>query len=89
MARTLEDIRSLARSFSPTAVRTLAGIMRQKKAPPLARIAACNSILDRAYGKAEQSHELNADIQITIRKLFDGDAQLVEVNPKQIDDKSK
>ncbi len=54
MAKTPTDIRSLARSHTITAVKTLAGIMEQADAPAAARVAAANSILDRGWGKAEQ-----------------------------------
>jgi len=49
------DIRSLARSHTEAAIRTLAGIMRQPKAPSAARVAAAQALLDRGWGKAAQS----------------------------------
>lgn len=54
MAKAPTDIRSLARAHTETAVRTLAGIMRQAKAPPAARVAAAQALLDRGWGKASQ-----------------------------------
>jgi hypothetical protein len=48
----------LARAHSPAAIRTLASIVGDKKAPPAARVAAANSILDRAYGKSPQSVQM-------------------------------
>ena len=54
MARALADIRSLARVHTKTAIRVLAGIMEQETAPPSARVAAANSLLDRGWGKAPQ-----------------------------------
>ena len=36
-----------------------------------AKVAACVALLDRGWGKPEQSHEMNADIQITIRQILD------------------
>lgn len=53
MAKAPAEIRSLARNHSRTALATLIGIMRQKNAPPAARVAAANSILDRGWGKPE------------------------------------
>lgn len=57
MARTLTEIRSLARSHTQTAVRVLVGIMRSKDATPAARVSAANAILDRGWGKATQPLE--------------------------------
>ena len=54
MAKAQADIRSLARGHTTTAVKVLAGIMNEKKAPHSARVAAANSLLDRGWGKAVQ-----------------------------------
>lgn len=54
MARALTDIRSLARKHTEAALKTLVGIMNQKSAPPAARVAAANSLIDRGWGKATQ-----------------------------------
>ena len=51
-ARTLTEIRSLARSHTRTAIRVLVGIMRSDDATPAARLSAANAILDRGWGKA-------------------------------------
>lgn len=53
-ARTLIEIRSLARSHTKTALRVLVGIMRSDDATPAARLSAANAILDRGWGKAAQ-----------------------------------
>jgi hypothetical protein len=60
MAKSLVEIRSLARSHTRTAVRVLVGIMRCKDATPAARVSAANAILDRGWGKATQPLE-NSD----------------------------
>lgn len=54
MSKTPTDIRSLARSHTAAAVRTLLGIMNQKKAPAAARVAAAQAVLDRGWGKPTQ-----------------------------------
>jgi len=54
VAKTLVEIRSLARSHTRTAIRVLAGIMRCEDATPAARVSAANAILDRGWGKATQ-----------------------------------
>jgi len=56
-ARTLTEIRSLARSHTRTALRVLVGIMRSEDATPAARVSAANAILDRGWGKAAQPVE--------------------------------
>ena len=61
MAKTLTEIRSLARSHTTTAVNVLVGIMRSKDATPAARVSAANAILDRGWGKAVQSLENAGD----------------------------
>ena len=52
--RVLADVQELARERSPDAINTLVAIMDDQKAPPAARVAAANSLLDRGYGKPTQ-----------------------------------
>ena len=52
--KVLSDVQDLARKRSPDAINTLAAIMDDQKAPPAARVAAANSLLDRGYGKPTQ-----------------------------------
>jgi len=60
-ARTLTEIRSLARSHTRTALRVLVGIMRSDEATPAVRLSAANAILDRGWGKAAQPIENSED----------------------------
>lgn len=62
MAKTPTDIRSLARSHTETALRTLAGIMEQPDAPAAARVSAATALLDRGWGKPTQT------VDMTVRK---------------------
>jgi hypothetical protein len=57
MARSVTEIRPLARSHTRTALNVLVAVMRNTKATPPARIAAANAILDRGWGKAAQAIE--------------------------------
>ncbi len=57
MAKSLTEIRSIARSHTRTAINVLVGVMRSKDATPAARVSAANIILDRGWGKAAQPHE--------------------------------
>ena len=55
MAKTPTDIRSLARAHTGAAINTLARIMGSPKAAPAARVAAAAALLDRGWGKAQQT----------------------------------
>jgi hypothetical protein len=57
VAKTPTDIRSLARSHTETALKVLSGIMKEDKAPPAARVAAAQALLDRGWGKSVQHIE--------------------------------
>ena len=52
--KVLGDVQELARERSPEAIKILANVMRDEKAPPAARVAAANALLDRGYGKPTQ-----------------------------------
>jgi hypothetical protein len=52
--KVLGDVQELARQQSPQAINTLAEIMGDDEAPPAARVAAANALLDRGYGKPTQ-----------------------------------
>ena len=53
--KVLGDVQALARQHTNEAIKTLAAIMRDTKAPPAARALASTSILDRAYGRPAQA----------------------------------
>src|SRR5215467_14442487 len=63
------DVRKLARSRGKEA--TLYAILRDEKAPPTARIAASVALLDRGYGRPEQSFtgSLNAHYSISDKPM--------------------
>lgn len=50
-------VRILAAQFTEQAIQTLAEIMQDKGAPPVARIVAANALLDRGWGKPAQPIE--------------------------------
>jgi Family of unknown function (DUF5681) len=50
--RAVHSIQELARKHTIEALDVLVQIMLNEKAPPNARVAAANTLLDRAYGKA-------------------------------------
>ena len=53
--RVLADVQNAAREHSTEAIKTLAQIMRNPKAPAAARISAACALLDRGYGKPVQT----------------------------------
>jgi Family of unknown function (DUF5681) len=53
--KAVPEIRFLAQDYSEAAIATLVGIMNDRKAPPAARVAASNAILDRGHGKPPQT----------------------------------
>jgi hypothetical protein len=50
------DVRELARTHTEAAVQTLVEIMNDPDAAPSARASAASSVLDRAWGRPEQSN---------------------------------
>lgn len=58
MAKAPVEIRSLARAHTESALRTLAGVMNEPSAPPSARVAAAQALLDRGWGKPHQTAEI-------------------------------
>jgi hypothetical protein len=55
--KVVADVQDAAREHSGEAIETLAGIMRDPKAPAAARTSAACALLDRGYGKPSQSIE--------------------------------
>src|SRR5215472_18389877 len=78
MAKTPTEIASLARSFTEPALKTLAAIMRQPKAPAAARVQAAVALLDRGWGKAAQLVAVDGEI----RQLVEVKLNVVHVERK-------
>jgi len=51
MAKSLTEIKSLARVHTGAAIDTLVRIMHNPASPPMARIAAAKALLDRGWGR--------------------------------------
>jgi hypothetical protein len=64
--RVLKNVQDLARQYTVPAIEALAEIVRNKKAPPAARVAAANVLLDRGYGRAPQSLEVSGNTVLQI-----------------------
>ena len=61
MPKNRGHIASLARSYTETAIKTLAGIMMEQSCPPMARIMAAKVLLDRGWGKPKEIHHSEVD----------------------------
>ncbi len=85
MAKTPADLRSLARSHTLGAVRVLAAVMNKQDATDSARVAAASELLDRGWGKAEQTqkNELDVNIRYVLEAVPD-EQWAVEYSPKRI-----
>lgn len=62
MAKAPLEIRSLARTHTEAALRTLVSIMNNERAHSSVRISAAQYLLDRGWGKAPQSLEIIGEI---------------------------
>jgi hypothetical protein len=84
MPRAVTEIRSLARSYTRTAINVLVGVMRSEDATHTARVAAANAILDRGWGKAPHALETrdNGALELIHR------IERVIVHPEDTDRKS-
>ena len=91
VAKQIVDLRSIARSHTESAVRVLASVMQQPKAPHAARVTAASVLLDRGWGKAPQQlvSEDGLDIRITIRQIIERAGEVIDVEPETIDDSSQ
>ncbi|WP_354226456.1 hypothetical protein [Bradyrhizobium sp. F1.4.3] len=82
-ARTLTEIRSVARSHTRTAINVLVGIMRSNDATPAARVSAANAILDRGWGKAAQPIENGEDGALQLIHRI----ERIIVHPEKLDNR--
>lgn len=60
MALSVTEVRAAARVHTKTMFKVLHGVATNKEAPHASRVAAANSILDRAWGKPDQAVTLEA-----------------------------
>lgn len=65
--KTIGYVRELASQQTESAIKTLAEICGREDLPPAARVAAANSLLDRAYGRPESTANIN--VNRTAREL--------------------
>ena len=92
------DVRSLARSHTKTAIRTLAGIMTGENNPAMSRVAAAKVLLDRGWGAVNQTHHIDINGETSLLKVvneivhvhetreqieFKDQTPLLEINPSK------
>ena len=65
------DVRELCKSRAVDAINTLAAVMTDVEAPPAARVAAANAILDRGFGKPAQT--INANVSRSVTDFSDAE----------------
>jgi hypothetical protein len=61
--RIIADVQALARSYTTEAIETLVGIANDPKAPPGARVAAANALLDRGWGRSTTSLTIHQEVE--------------------------
>lgn len=59
------DVKALARVHTETALNVLAKVMSAHDAPPAARVAAAQAILNRGWGQPHQSIDMTAEVTTT------------------------
>ena len=60
--KALKDVEAAAREHTDLAIKTLARICGDAKAPEAAQIAAATTLLNRGYGKPRQVVDLNTNV---------------------------
>src|SRR5262249_41715684 len=98
MPKNRGHIASLARSYTDTAIKTLAGIMMEQTSPPMARIAAAKVLLDRGWGQCSETHHIDVNGETSLLKdvneivhvyetreeiEFNDQTPLLEINPSK------
>lgn len=63
------SLQDIAQEFTGAAVQALSEIVVDKEAPPQARVAAANALLDRGYGRPKQTLETNLNAGATFLEL--------------------
>lgn len=76
------ELKALAQTYAPEALKTLSQIMRDAAAPQAARVSAANSLLDRGYGKPVQQNEIGGIDGLPIKYEFTVKRAGSEVNER-------
>ena len=62
--KALGDLRELAREHTASALQVLLKVMEDPKAASSARVGAASAVLDRGWGRAPQSFEINQESKV-------------------------
>lgn len=65
------SVKAMAQDYSADAVEVLAQIMSDPEAPPAARVAAADKLLDRAIGKSKQEVEVSTEVAYVDKAALD------------------
>ena len=95
-ARVLLEVKALCRNHSVEAIGALVEVMNSPSAPPPARVAAANSILDRAFGRPTTMVEAKVStydnmteqelIEFIVGQTIEGDAVRLLENDSETND---
>ena len=66
MPKTVKEVKELAKEFTPMALKTLAAVCSNPKAPPAARVAAADSLINRAWGTAPEFWDITSSITLEV-----------------------
>jgi hypothetical protein len=93
MPKTAKEVKELAKEHTPLALKTLAAVCGNPKAPPAARVAASEALLSRAWGKPSGDFEgLGEGLTIQIVKFnnpqIGDDMKLIEGEVERSDDEN-
>lgn len=64
------DLAKLAQSHAETAIKTLVDVMTAEEATPSARVSAASELLDRGFGRAPQT--LDVEHKVAFSEQFEG-----------------
>ena len=84
MPKSVKEVKLLAREHTPMAISTLAKIAANPKSPPASRVAACESLLARGWGRAPTT-DLEAAEGLIVQILKFNNPQLDDDNMKTIE----
>jgi HEAT repeat protein len=82
--KSVTEVRSLARSYTKSAINALVGVMTSENATHAARVSAAVAILDRGWGKAPQALQNGEDGALELIHRI----ERVIVHPQDTDSKS-
>lgn len=65
----VKEVAELARAHTDEAMKALVSIAKNSKAPPSARVAAAEALLNRGWGRSPQEIKLEADVAVTVDRM--------------------